>query len=428
MPDYLIAFGLLALAFILILWCIRRFKSLSFGMACGGAALGIMTRLTAKEWLFAAKSTLSDPKTLSLAGIVTAILILSDSLEKTGQSGRLMRAISAYLTSRRWKLAFFPALIGLLPMPGGAVFSAPMVDAAADGAVIRPEDKTLINYWFRHIWELVWPLYPGNILAASLIGVPLLTLLAVDSVGLLAAVVLGWFFFLRPKILPLSPPDSLSPLDPRSAALLIRASLPLVIALAGSLCLEILFHAFFPDIPPEMGILLGLAAAIGCVALQNRLSPLRFASLLRLRHLSSMALLVLSIFWFKAVIDVSGLTETLAKTAGSGAGLAVVLVGLPFMVGMVTGITVAFVGSTFPFILAMLGQIPPDHALPYMVVAMFAGFTGVLLSPVHACLLLTCHFFATSLSKAWRRLAPPSLLFLTCGVLYVSAWLWLFPG
>ena len=34
-----------------------------------------------------------------------------------------------------------------------------------------PERRTFLNYWFRHVWEMVFPLYPSLVLAAGLMGV-----------------------------------------------------------------------------------------------------------------------------------------------------------------------------------------------------------------------------------------------------------------
>ena len=43
-------------------------------------------------------------------------------------------------------------------MPGGAIFSAPLVKGAAEGLDATPGQLSLVNYWFRHVWEVAWPL------------------------------------------------------------------------------------------------------------------------------------------------------------------------------------------------------------------------------------------------------------------------------
>ena len=114
---------------------------------------------------------LTQEKFHFLIAIVGLILILSDAMERSGQSKRLMNALSGFLRSPRLRLVFFPALIGLLPMPGGAVFSAPMVKTVSEDMRISNSQRAVVNYWFRHVWELVWPLYPGIILTLGLANI-----------------------------------------------------------------------------------------------------------------------------------------------------------------------------------------------------------------------------------------------------------------
>jgi hypothetical protein len=81
---------------------------------------------------------------------------------------------------------------------------------------------------------------------------------------------------------------------------------------------------------------------------------------------------------------------------------------LPMLVGMVCGITIAFVGTTFPILISLilsLGQ--GDSMLAYMMLAIVSGFAGVLFSPLHLCLMLSNRYFQTTLSAVYRFLLPP---------------------
>ncbi len=72
--------------------------------------------------------------------------------------------------NKKTLFAGLPALIGMLPMPGGAIFSAPLVDSVDDNDELFSSEKAAVNYWFRHIWEYWWPMYPGVILAVKYSG------------------------------------------------------------------------------------------------------------------------------------------------------------------------------------------------------------------------------------------------------------------
>jgi hypothetical protein len=79
---------------------------------------------------------------------------------------------------------------------------------------------------------------------------------------------------------------------------------------------------------------------------------------------------------------------------------------LPFVAGLLTGHTVGFVGSTFPLLISI-----GDQTLPALISLAFAsGFIGVLLSPVHLCLILTKEYFKADLSGIYRKTIPASAI------------------
>lgn len=68
-------------------------------------------------------------------------------------------------------LAAIAAAIGLLPMPGGAYISAVVVDPLYDKMGPKSHQKTFPNYWMRHIWIPVWPLFQDVLITAAVLGV-----------------------------------------------------------------------------------------------------------------------------------------------------------------------------------------------------------------------------------------------------------------
>ena len=116
-----------AIVFVMMLMAIRKKLSLGNAFVLGAIALGIFFEESLWTIAVSAAGSLLDPKSVSLALIVSLILILSNSMEKAGQMQRLLTSFRGLVSNPRLNLTIFPALIGLLPMPGGAAFSAPMV-------------------------------------------------------------------------------------------------------------------------------------------------------------------------------------------------------------------------------------------------------------------------------------------------------------
>jgi integral membrane protein (TIGR00529 family) len=405
-------------AFGLMLVGIRNRLGLALSILAGGLFMGLVFGLSVPELLRASGLALVQEKFLFLVAIVGSILILSDALERSGQSGRLMEVLSGYLVQPRLRLIFFPALIGLLPMPGGAVFSAPMVKVVSSDMLLGNEDRAVINYWFRHVWEMAWPLYPGIILTVGLADIPITMFISKSWPGVVAMFAIGWFFFLRAGVLN---PEAMGEEvggTRGNCRQVVQEGLPLIIAIAGAVGLETLLARFAPHIPFEWGVIAALVAAIICIMVQNRLGLSFLYAVLKKKSLWTMLMVISAIFIFKDVMQAADIVQEMAANVGGGVALFAAAVFLPFLVGLVAGINVAFVGATFPLLIGLLQSLGmEDQIVPYLILGSFSGFAGVMISPIHICFVLTCNYFETNLAKAWKRLVAPSVCFGLSGAL-----------
>ena len=95
--------------------------------------------------------------------------------------------------------------------------------------------------------------------------------------------------------------------------------------------------------------------------------------------------------------------------------MTITIIFLPFIIGLLTGLTVGFVGITFPLIFSTIVPNGID-VLPMAVLAYVSGVTGVMLSPVHLCLVLTNQYYNSSLRKVYKTLIPVALSVLALAV------------
>lgn len=132
---------------------------------------------------------------------------------------------------------------------------------------------------------------------------------------------------------------------------------------------------------------------------------------------------IAAVFVFKESMAAARIVEEMAASAGGGIALFAASVFLPFLVGMIAGINVAFVGATFPLLIGLLQTLNMEsQMLAYLVLASFAGFTGVLISPIHICFVLTCDFFKADIVKTWRSVLLPTCGFCLVGVCLFLLW------
>jgi hypothetical protein len=86
---------------------------------------------------------------------------------------------------------------------------------------------------------------------------------------------------------------------------------------------------------------------------------------------------------------------------------------LPFLMGFMTGVTQAGVGLSLPLILSMGNGY---GTLSTTILAYTFAVVGVLLSPVHLCLVLTSEYFKVEYSRIIKRISVVTLLSIAASV------------
>lgn len=413
--------------FVLILAAMKKNYSLGSAFFLGSAVLGLVFGMSALDVTRSMGSAFVDPKTVSLSMIVSLILVLSHSMEKTGQMARLLDRFQGLIRHPGVNMAILPALIGLLPMPGGAIFSAPMVRAVGERRGYSGAQLSYVNYWFRHIWEYWWPLYPGVLLTTALAGLDFWRFVGF-MVPLSAVAILAGIWPLRAELLRKSDSPAM---DLRLKPFLWELAPVLLVVIPG-IGLGGLFSSLpLPGFIPvkEAGLVIALIVAIAWVWTVNRMPAADRWAILKKRELLKMVYMVAGILVFQEILKdsraVTLLSEELLRWR---IPLMPITVLLPFLVGGVAGITIAFVGTTFPILISLVRTFGEgDMMLAYMMLGMVGGFSGVLLSPLHLCLLLSNSYFGTRLRPMYRFLWPPCVSLVAAGTLYFW-WLRMMAG
>lgn len=404
-------------AFILIVALIRRKVSLGNTFMLGALCLSLLFALGPGAVAQSVLGSVTDPKTLSLTVIVSLILVLSNSMEMAGQLERMLGSFQGLIRKPRFNLVLFPAMIGLLPMPGGAIFSAPMVKQLGAGSAYPPDRLSFINYWFRHIWEYWWPLYPGVLLTSVLADLNLAAFIVIMCPLTLLAVGAGYSRLGKKT----GNADVGTAERPRLWPFL-RELLPILIVILPGLGLGIILSRMFPGVSvnKEMGLIIALFAAVGWVWRANDLPRDRIIDMLRSPKLLGLIYMILAILVFKGILEDSEAVGAVSRELiALKIPLPVIVAFVPLLVGLVTGITIAFVGSSFPILIPLIRTMDPEgNLLPYMMLALTCGFAGVMLSPVHLCFILTNEYFEIPMERVYRHLWVP------CGALVVGSGLY----
>jgi len=414
------------IVFIFVLFLIRKKLSLGHSFILGAVSLSVLFGLHPKPMIVSMAKSIVYPKTLSLALIVSLILVLSSSMELSGQMKRLLKNFRGLVTNIKINLIVFPALIGLLPMPGGAVFSAPMVKDLGTQSDLSGDKLSFINYWFRHIWEYWWPLYPGVLLATVLATINILHFIAFMCPITILALYFGYLPLkdLRQTLVNNRKQESDIPVWP-----FFKEMTPIFLVIIPGLGMGILFSYLFPalTVSKEIGLILALFMSIGWIWITNTLSKNQIWSIVSNLQNLNMMYIVASILIFKGILEDSHAVGAISnELLMLKVPLMLISVILPFLVGLITGITIAFVGVTLPILIPLIHSLgEADFMLQYVMLTIVCGFSGVLLSPLHLCLILSNEYFNTSMSAVYRHLWLLCVCLMSSGIVYflISHWI-----
>ncbi len=388
---------------------LHRGVRLSIVMALGAVALAGLFAFPTDAILNSVTFVVADADSLSLLFVVSVVLLLASTLEASGRLAAVLEQLRLALGSTKLTLASTPMMIGLLPMPGGAAFSAPPVGAASKGLGLSPERKSLINYVFRHVWQYSWPLCPGLLIAASLARVPVVRI-AVGQIPMTAAAILGAWVVLICGVR--SEPSERTP---GALYRFLCQVAPVGIGIAAGFFLELVGGRVLPQ---KAGLGIGLLGAVLWLWQSHGWST-SFARMVVARSkLPHMIIMVAALLLFQQVLQDSGCLSSLAEELSS-VGIPLVLLApvLSLVTGLVAGIEIAFAGTALPLVLGVAAQNGVSDPLPLLALVFAGGMIGVMLSPLHLCLVLTREYFGASVGKLYGRLGSALLPILAAGIL-----------
>lgn len=423
------ALAQVAVIFVLVVVASARKIHLGIAAAVGGLILAVWRGMQPMVAARIALVEVLNPDTVLLVLLMACIMVFSSAMKKSGAMDAFSNSLTELVPSPRFAMALAPLLIGTLPVPGGAILSAPLVDAMDPDRSRGAAFLSAANYWFRHSLEMVWPLYPAFILTSSLTGLSAGRLMALNFYALPVLFAAGLLFILPPvRTAGVAAPARREALGPRLASFAAGFA-PLALVLGTYILLDRLWSALVPSLglEPRTAALIGrfapiyLGLAVG--SLKVSLSPSAKGAFKGAIGLSTLKLIavIIGIRVFSVLLAAAGLADAVAvELAAAGIPTIVAVAVLPLVAGLITGIGFGYVGLAFPIV---LGLVPAGGAFPReaaVVLASAFGYAGMMLSPLHVCMVVTSEHFGVGLAATIRRFAPPLAVFITVAMGYVS--------
>ena len=382
------------LSFLIVFVLILIFSKKELGIILTFAALifGLLSQVNIVLSLITVFTNLS---VIFLAISVTLIPILGGLME---ESGLILELIEKLKISKKLALILSPALFGLLPVPGGALMSAPIVDQI--DANLRSERKVGINVWYRHSLLLIYPISSSILVSSALSGIPLYFIVIALVFPFILMNLIGYFFLLRSV-------EKGGSATNRDLKRVLHNLFPIIIAPIIDFC----GRSFLKFIIPEIFLLIGMCISI-IIALQfTKFSFVKVREIIRKMKIWRFPLLIIAMFLFLEIFVKSGVPEEI----GSLKLPFFLFIFISFFLGFATGRVQLPISILIPIYLfqnVLLVMPLLDFIFIY-----FAVYLGYIITPLHPCLAYNINFFETNYKNTFKYLAIPT--FICLGVLYL---------
>jgi integral membrane protein (TIGR00529 family) len=395
----------LAALFAVIVFALRKRVPVSVTLFSAGLLTALLFQVPVAELAAGYWSLVTSERFFTLTSVVVLITTLGSLLKELGSLKQLTEACRNLYGGKRTAVAVIPPLIGLMPMPGGALLSAPLVGSVLSDKKYPSHLKTAVNYWYRHVVEHFMPIYPGIIVSEAVTGMPVAKLALMQSPLAIVMFILGLLFFVR-KV----------EAAPRGDGEILRPMLGIGTAV-WPIALAIVLYGFL-----QLNLSLSVLAALLLLVIVRRPSRNALLKAVRKGFSYKLVFLMFGILSFQTALDISGaiaVVEQLSSEHGLPAEL--IVISVSFVSGLLTGMYAAYVALAYSLLAGFLYQ--PEIIPANILLAYISGYAGMILSPAHLCLALTNEYFKSDLFAVLRRLIIPALILLVIGILLVlSPW------
>lgn len=122
---------------------------------------------------------LFDETTLAPIMTAIAVMILVNLYDNTGMILEVQELLRSVFKRSSLIFSIVPAVLGLLPVAGGALLSAPFINNEGEEIKMDKSRRVYLNIWFRHSLVIVYPFTNLFILTITLTNVPPIELIVI---------------------------------------------------------------------------------------------------------------------------------------------------------------------------------------------------------------------------------------------------------
>jgi len=376
------------------------YKRVNLGITLNAAALLLaLLALDLPEIGNVIYETTVSQLTISLVVATFGIMLLSLLYKETKVIAILSESLSKIVNNSKLVVSVLPAVIGLLPVGGGALMSAPLVEAEAEKLGLQKDKKTYVNLWFRHTIFPVYPVSQVLILTAMLTGLTLTSLILRQIPVVILMVAVGYVVGLRKT----------SETKKEENVKANRGSELKRFGITFSPILATIIAVIIFSIDVSIAALIGVAVLL----LIARPNLKTFIKPFKNPTIWGITLAAYGAFLLRNMAEAIGISQIFGSFVANGnIDVLLLLTVIPAFLGAITGSPSGGIAISVSILTGIVSFTPKSASLLYI-----SSYLGYLVAPTHLCLVLTAEYFKCSLGKLYKYLIPSLIVSFTTGIL-----------
>lgn len=386
----------LFISIILIVILIVLGVNAGYALIFSAILFGVLTFPINKLGLLLANSLLS----YSAIKLLT-IFILTFYLAAYLYNAGLLNKITDSLTNFNFGFAalVIPSIVGLIPMPGGALVSAMMAkNLYLKKLSLKSDYATYINYWFRHVWLAIWPIYQSLIIASYILHMDIWELIGILYPASISTIMTGILF----------------------AYPIIKSS-----GEWGKLDIKNFFKGIWPflmiiilAVLLRIDLLITLISTVFAIKLIYNFDKKNIINSLKFALSPKLLFLIIAVVMFKYLISNSTAPNQLISFLMSyKVPDQIISFLIPFSLSTVSASEYVSVALAFPILIDIFLKNGTSSINIFF--AFLGSYMGVYLSPIHLCLVLSSEYFGTKIYRVYKFIVPSILLSILISILII---------
>lgn len=337
---------------------------------------------------------ITAPATLGLVLSVFAISVLVSLYIRSGIVFKLAEELSRLFKSNLLAITLVPGIIGLMPVPGGALMSAPIVDVVGSRMGLSTARKLFVNVWYRHVIVYVYPLSSVIIVTSAVTGVDLWLLVLAQIPVAIAMFLLGLPFVGVRGFTARGDGGA-------SVGVVAKGMTPIL----SSIILAVLLSPIDQVVGVErFSVTLAVLISIAVFLLLNNQRFSLIVDSLRDARVWEITVISAEVMVFRELFLSMDLKPIATAMLNSSVDVNLLILALPIIFSLAAGHPTAGVAIASPIVASIAGMNLPIATLVYA-----SAFIGYIASPLHLCYIYTAQYYNISMVEGYKYMIPATV-------------------